>query len=256
MPDTPAALAALIVDDDPSIHGVFGRLFTKMGYAAEAVATGEDALSRIQSKVYDVCLVDKQLPGLGGIHVARAIRAAIPDAVIILITGHATAGSADELVGVADEYLSKPFELDTVRETVSALVAQRKTQRVRAPSPVPTRRDGQKWVYVMSDDAPSTKLLGDICEHLGAQMTHGPTIPPEAPDVLVVTGSQATFELRKAVWGFQANKRDFRVVLLVNPSSPADAAAAVALKAQWRIPLPATPQMTHLIMQRALAGQG
>jgi CheY-like chemotaxis protein len=249
--DAPA-LSALIVDDDPSIHGVFGRLFAKMGYEAEAVSTGEEALLRIQAKAYDVCLVDKQLPGTGGTAVARAIRGQIPDAVIIFITGHATAGSADELVGVADEYLSKPFELDTVRETVSALVARRKTQRVRQPSPVPTKLPGQKWVYVMSDDAAATKLLGDVCTHLGAHMTHGAGLPSEAPDVLVVSGSQASFELRKAVWGFQAAKRDFKVVLLVNPSSASDAAAAVALKAQFRIPLPATPQMTHLLMQRAL----
>lgn len=256
MPEAASALHALIVDDDPSIHGVFTRLFTKMGYVAEAVSTGEEALTRIQSKVYDVCLVDKQLPGLGGTHVARAIRSAVPDAVIIFITGHATAGSADELVGVADEYLSKPFELDTVRETVSTLVAQRRTQRARQPSPVPTRREGQKWVYVMCDDAAATKLLGDVCTHLGAQMTQGSTLPADAPDVLVVSGSQASFDLRKAVWGFQASKREFRVVLLVNPMSASDAAAAVALKAQWRIPLPATPQMTHLIMQRALAAGG
>lgn len=117
---------------------------------------------------------------------------------------------------------------------------------------MPTRRDDRKWVYVMSDDAVATKLLGDVCEHLGAQMTCGPAVPPEAPDVLVLSGSQASFELRKAVWGFQAKKRDFKVVLLVDPNSTADAAAAVALKAQWRIPLPATPQLAHIVMQRAL----
>jgi CheY-like chemotaxis protein len=224
-----------------------------MGYAADAVATGEEALTRLQSKAYDVCLVDKQLPGTGGIAVARAIRSQLPDAVIIFITGHATAGSADELVGVADEYLSKPFELDTVRETVTALVSQRKAPRAQQPSPVPARRADQKWVYVMSDDPEATTLLAAVCEHLGAQMTRGPAIPPEAPDVLVLSASQATFELRKAVWGFQAQRHDFRVVLLVSPTSTSDAAAAVALKAQWRIPLPASPQMTHLIMQRALA---
>jgi hypothetical protein len=43
------------------------------------------------------------------------------------------------------------------------------------------------------------------------------------------------------------------VVLLANPTSASDAAAAVALKAQDRIPLPANPQMTHRVMQRALA---
>ncbi len=99
---TSPTLKALIVDDDPSVRGVFSRLLTKMGYEVVTLDHGERALELVKSKTFDVCLVDKQLPGVGGISVARGIRSNTPDAVIIFITGHATASSADELVGIAD----------------------------------------------------------------------------------------------------------------------------------------------------------
>ena len=130
----------MIVDDDASMCLMFSRVLAKMGYVVQTVDNGEAALELVKSKIFDVCLVDKQLPGVGGISVARAIRSNTPDAVIIFITGFATASSADELVGIADEYLTKPFDLDTLRETVATLVARRKGQRQSQPSPVPDRK--------------------------------------------------------------------------------------------------------------------
>jgi CheY-like chemotaxis protein len=59
-------LAALIVDDDPSVCGVFSRLLTRMGYAVQTLDNGASALELVKSTTFDVCLVDKQLPGMGG----------------------------------------------------------------------------------------------------------------------------------------------------------------------------------------------
>lgn len=252
---TPAAaptLSALIVDDDPSVCGVFGRLLTKMGYSVQAVENGEHALEYARSKTYDLCLVDKQLPGVGGISVARGLRGNTPDAVIIFITGHATASSADELVGIADEYLTKPFDLDTLRETISTLVSRRKGQRHNQPSPAPTRQEGKKWVHLSCNDPAAHALLTAACEKLGVQVTHGVGLPAEPPDVLVMSAGHASFEVRKAIWGFQAKKRSFQVVLLTDPQSASDSAAAVALKASWRISLPAKPEQAFVVLSGAV----
>ncbi len=247
----PAAVSVLVVDDEPSVHGVFQRLFTRMGYAFEAVASGQDALGRLAAKPYDVFLLDKNLPPPTGVELARTIRAKYPDAVIILITGHASAQSATDLVGVADEYLTKPFELDTVRETVTALVARQAQRSVSRPSPVPTAKPGQKRVQVVTDAAAEVESLGKICEHLGASLSPQLALH-EDPDVLVVAGSLCTFDVRKAVWAWQARKKGVRVVVLVDPKSASDASAAVALKAQWRIARPIALGTAHLVMQGAL----
>ena len=247
-----ATLAALIVDDDPSVCGVFSRLLTKMGYAVQTLDNGERALELVKGQTFDVCLVDKQLPGVGGISVARGIRSNTPDAVIIFITGHATASSADELVGIADEYLTKPFDLDTLRETVNTLVSRRKGQRQAQPSPAPARESGKKWVHLYVDDGPTSALLLAACEKLGVQLTTGATLPSEAPDVLLMAATHASFEVRKIIWGFQAGRRGFQVVLLTDPTSASDSAAAVALKASWRISLPAKPEQAFVVLSGAL----
>lgn len=245
-------LSALIVDDDPSACGVFSRLLTRLGYSVQVLDNGEAALELVKTRAYDVCLIDKQLPGAGGISVARAIRSHMPDAVVIFITGFATASSADELVGIADEYLTKPFDLDTLRETVSTLVERRRGQYQGTPSPAPLRERGKKWVHLSCADTPTCEGLAKVCEQLGAQVTVGVSLPAQAPDVLVVQGKVATFELRKALWGFQSRKPDLQVVLLTDPGSAADSAAAVALKAGWRITLPTRPEQASLVLAGAL----
>lgn len=252
MNPTPPALAALIVDDDPSVCGVFSRLLMKMGYSVQTVERGEPALELVKAKTFDLCLVDKQLPGVGGVSVARAIRSHTPDAVIIFITGHATTSSADELVGIADEYLSKPFDLDTLRETVGTLVARRKGQRQTMPSPAPVRQEGQKWVHLYCDDAATNALMLTACTQLGVQVTQGVQLPAEPPDVLVMAAAHASFDVRKAIWGFQAKRRGFHVVLLTDPRSASDSAAAVALKASWRISLPPKPEQAFVVLSGAL----
>lgn len=248
----PTSLNVLIVDDEVSVHGVFSRLFAKMGYACDAVASGAAGLERIATRPYDIFLLDKNLPDRSGSDLARAARAAQPNAVIIIVTGYATRDSADSLVGVADEYLSKPFELDTVRETVAELVARR---RISRPSPVPavSPQPGSRWVHLVSDQAKETEQLKKICEHLGAHFTTGVSLPATGiPDVLVASAGACTFDVRRGVWAWQAKKKDLPVVLFVDPNSSSDGAAAVALKATIRVPRPVDGAMLLLLMQRAL----
>lgn len=245
-------LSALVVDDDPSVCAVFSRLLTKMGYAVEVANDGERALAIVPSRTFDVCLVDQQLPGVGGVTIARAIRAATPDAVIVFVTAHATTTSADDLVGVADEYLTKPFDLENLRETVVALVAGRNGRRLTQPSPVPTRGVRQKWVHLVCNDDEVSALVTAACSQLGTYLTFGPPLPAEAPDVLVMSAELASFEMRKAVWAFQAKRRSFLVVLITDPTSVGDSTAAVALKATWRITLPAKPEQALLVLSTAL----
>lgn len=246
------ALAALIVDDDASMCLMFSRVLAKMGYVVQTVDNGEAALELVKTQTFDVCLVDKQLPGVGGTSVARGIRSNTPDAVIIFVTAFGTASSADELVGIADEYLIKPFDLDTLRDTVCTLVARRKGQRQSQPSPAPARQAGQKWLHIYLDDAVARAVIVAACEKLGTQVTTGASLPAEPPDVLVMAAAHASFAVRKTIWGFQAKRRSFQVVLLTDPGATADSAAAVALKANWRIPLPIKAEQAFVVLSGAL----
>lgn len=245
-------ISALVVDDEPSVLAVFQRLFAKMGYACETVATGEEALAKIRAKKYDLFILDKNMPVTGDA-IARTARMTHPDSVIILITAHGSLGSAVELVGVADEYLSKPFELDYIRETVTALLARQQQRAASRPSPVPSVKAGQKRVQVVTDVPAELDQLAKICDHLNAAWSPSLALS-EDPEVLVVAGTLATFELRKQVWAWQARRRSAQVVAIVEPRSMADAAAAVALKAAFRLMRPVDIANTHAVMQRVLTG--
>ena len=64
----------------------------------------------------DAALVDLQMPGIGGIDVLRALRAADPDCQVILMTGNATLDTAIEAVKAgALDYLTKPFDFERLR---------------------------------------------------------------------------------------------------------------------------------------------
>lgn len=248
----PTSLNVLIVDDEPSVHGVFSRLFAKMGYSCEAVASGKEGLERIAARPYDIFLFDKNLPDRSGADLARAARAAQPNAVIVIVTGYATRDSADALVGVADEYLNKPFELDYVRETVAALVRRRQINR---PSPVPAvaPQPGRKWVHLVGEQQKELGLLAMVCEQLGAHVTSAPSLPATGiPDVLVASAGACTFDVRRGVWAWQVKKKDLPVVLVVDPHSSSDGAAAVAMKATMRVPRPVDSTLLHALLKRAL----
>ena len=135
---------------------------------------------------------------------------------------------------------------------MSTLVSRRKGQRQSQPSPAPVRVEGKKWVHLYCEDAAANSLMKAACDQLGVQLTDGALLPVEPPDVLVMAAAHASFEVRKAIWGFQAKRRGFHVVLLTDPRSASDSAAAVALKASWRISLPAKPEQAFVVLSGAL----
>ena len=116
----------LVVDDERSVVLVFERLFGKLGYRVVSAATALAGLERLRQETFEVFLIDKNLPDVSGLVVAKAARECAPQAVILLVTGYPSVGSAADLVGVVDACVSKPFELEQVRDTVAALLARRR----------------------------------------------------------------------------------------------------------------------------------
>jgi two-component system response regulator HydG len=114
MTDQPSRL--LVVDDDASILAVVERFASDLGFEVVFRSNGEDALACLESVKPDAALVDLQMPGVGGIDVLRALRAADPACQVILMTGNATVDTAIEAVKAgALDYLTKPFDFERLR---------------------------------------------------------------------------------------------------------------------------------------------
>ena len=109
-------LCLLVVDDEPSVLGIVERITRKLGFEVVFRSGGREALACLAEVQPDVALIDLQMPGVGGIDVLRAIRAADPHCQAILMTGNATLDTAIEAVKAgALDYLTKPFDIERLQ---------------------------------------------------------------------------------------------------------------------------------------------
>jgi len=117
----------LVVDDDPGVPKIVGRLAEQLGFEIIYKDNGRDALACLSEVKPHGAMVDLQMPELNGIDVLKQIRIAQPECQVILMTGDATIESAIEAVKAgALDYVSKPFDftrlrglLTTVRESLN-----------------------------------------------------------------------------------------------------------------------------------------
>ena len=112
-PVTEAAKARiLVVDDEEQVVAIFRDLLTQQGYEVVSSDNGDDAIGKVTAERFDLVLTDINLPGVDGLEVVRAAKAADKDTVVILITGYASTTTAiDALRQGAYDYITKPFDL-------------------------------------------------------------------------------------------------------------------------------------------------
>ena len=102
----------LIVEDEKQMAMFIEMELVHEGYEADTVYDGREALRRLESKEYDLVLLDVMLPGLNGIEVCRRIRrfSQVP---VIMLT--AKSDIPDKVIGLdagANDYVSKPFAIE------------------------------------------------------------------------------------------------------------------------------------------------
>jgi CheY-like chemotaxis protein len=117
--------AVLIVDDDATIREVLCELFTAE-HACQTAETAEQALKLLESKRYNVAIVDISLPGMSGLELLGHIRQRWPETEVIIITGidyHQYIGDLTKM-GAAD-YLVKPFQLQDAETKVARAILQK-----------------------------------------------------------------------------------------------------------------------------------
>jgi len=127
----------LIVEDDGDIAQLVRLYLEKAGHATEVVASGDEALERVRANPPDLVVLDLMLPGLDGLTICRAIRAAGTTAQTPIIVVSARAAESDRISGLelgADDYITKPFSPKELVARVAAV--QRRTQRAQPAEPL------------------------------------------------------------------------------------------------------------------------
>jgi FixJ family two-component response regulator len=130
---TPAPALVFVVDDDASVRKSLARLVKAAGYGAETFASVRDFLAR---RPYEgpCCLVlDVRMPGLTGLDLQEALRAAGQRVAIVFITGHRDVPvSVKAMKGGAVDFLTKPVDegtlLGAIQQAVARTLADRSQQ--------------------------------------------------------------------------------------------------------------------------------
>jgi len=178
-------LRVLVIDDEAVIGKILRELLEEEGFWVETVLDAEEAWRRLESRAYDLLIVDKNLPGRSGLDLIKQVQDAGIDVPSIVITGYASVeGINKALMHGASDYIQKPFHLPKVLHRIKAVIERRVAERV--------------YSLIIHDLSHAVKSSGE-----DKQMVHAVAVAlaafkaelAERPSVLVVEPTAAVAEL-------------------------------------------------------------
>lgn len=119
----------LVIEDDRATADYILQGLRQEGHTVDHIADGREALGLATAGIYDVMVVDRMLPGLDGLSLVRALRAARITTPAIFLT--AVGGVDDRIEGLqagADDYLIKPFAFGELSARIAALARRPQSQ--------------------------------------------------------------------------------------------------------------------------------
>jgi two-component system alkaline phosphatase synthesis response regulator PhoP len=122
----------LLVEDEQNLHEALKLNLEMEGYEVTSAYDGTEALQKIATAYFDLIIMDIMLPEIDGITVTENIRVHNNDVPILMLSAKNT--SADKILGLkkgADDYLTKPFNLEELLLRVAKLIAKNKKIQVK-----------------------------------------------------------------------------------------------------------------------------
>jgi two-component system, OmpR family, alkaline phosphatase synthesis response regulator PhoP len=117
----------LLVEDEENLHEALKLNLELEGYSVSSAADGTEALRAVEQEYFDLIIMDVMLPEVDGISVTETIRVQNNPVPILILSAKNT--SADRVLGLkkgADDYLTKPFNLEELLLRVQKLIEKNK----------------------------------------------------------------------------------------------------------------------------------
>jgi len=120
-----------LVDDEQELVSTLAERLAIRGIDADWVASGEEALERAETVLYDLAVLDIKIPRISGLSLRKKLKEKNPNMQFIFMTGH---GSEDDFKAASIEagpefYLVKPVDITTLIEKMkTALQAKRESK--------------------------------------------------------------------------------------------------------------------------------
>lgn len=110
----------LVVDDEPQLRRVMRGALTKQGYIVGDARNGDSALEMLRKERYDLVILDRNMPGIGGVETCRLIRQHSDIGIIMLTVRKAEEDRIEALDAGADDYVTKPFSMPELLARIRA----------------------------------------------------------------------------------------------------------------------------------------
>ena len=122
----------LIVDDDADVRKVLSSILSEDGYLVEAVENGKQALKATEEELFDLALIDVQLPDIKGTELLYKLKLTQPRMIKIIVTGYPSVENAMKAVNEgADGYVLKPLEPGKLLTIIRKHLDEKATEYLR-----------------------------------------------------------------------------------------------------------------------------
>ena len=110
----------LVVDDEPQLRRVMKAALAKQEYIVADARSGEAALDMLREERYDLVILDRNMPGMGGLDACHAIREHSDVGIIMLTVRKDESERIEALDAGADDYVTKPFSMPELLARIRA----------------------------------------------------------------------------------------------------------------------------------------
>ncbi|MBS1709975.1 MAG: sigma-54-dependent Fis family transcriptional regulator [Armatimonadetes bacterium] len=124
----------LVVDDEQNIRRILQAAFDKNGWHALTAEDGHQALEILENESVDCLLTDVTMPGMSGYDLQRRVAETHPELPVVIMTAFGTIPQAvDAIRRGAYEYITKPFDLESLKRVITAALDGRGVGAVAKP---------------------------------------------------------------------------------------------------------------------------
>ncbi len=126
-------IRALIIDNDAAHAETMADSLSRIGYESTVATSGTEGSALLDKGDFEIVVSDLKMPDVGGLEILAKCKETLPDAEVILVTGHGTIQSAVEAMQQgAFNYLLKPLDLKQLRAVVDNAARNQHLRRANA----------------------------------------------------------------------------------------------------------------------------
>jgi two-component system nitrogen regulation response regulator NtrX len=247
----------LVVDDEVCICQSLKAILSDEGYQVLVAGSGEEAIKVVEEEMPQLVLLDIWLPGIDGLETLKAIKAAHPNVLVIMMSGHGTIETAVKATKLgAFDFIEKPLSLDKViiiinnalnvvrleeenillkqkvsREyelTGNSLIIAELKEMINIVAPT------NAWILIMGENGTGKELVARSIHHL-SRRSHKPIVEVNCAAIPEELIESELFGHEKGAFTGATEKKRGKFDLAHEGTMFLDEVADMSLKAQAKI---------------------